>query len=251
MSQEMREALAEIFKENHSHFVQSLDAWTSSNGYAFMAIVIHYIGNDGKLDMFDPAITAFVMDNATNNDTMVEAFECRCDELMIHEAVHWGFHAIVKRVRWGGSFLSKPEYRYFGPCLNMVCAPMLGYRNMGALAHARISKHGHMHPHLDIERNTGMCAHTRILKHGDVRPRSDIKTRDFIIAEKYRKCKRDIPYLYIGHQTVPYFYGNMSRKNGYVPVPLARLVQPLTVRQRYGLSRKWGPVTGRLRVKDG
>ncbi|KAJ6568101.1 hypothetical protein DFH09DRAFT_856019, partial [Mycena vulgaris] len=28
-------------------------------------------------------ITAFVMDNATNNDTMVEAFERRCDELGI------------------------------------------------------------------------------------------------------------------------------------------------------------------------
>ncbi|KAJ6556719.1 hypothetical protein B0H10DRAFT_1847432, partial [Mycena sp. CBHHK59/15] len=28
-------------------------------------------------------ITAFVMDNATNNDTMVEAFQCRCRERSI------------------------------------------------------------------------------------------------------------------------------------------------------------------------
>lgn len=27
----------------------SLDAWTSSNQYAFLAIVAHYITNDGKL----------------------------------------------------------------------------------------------------------------------------------------------------------------------------------------------------------
>jgi hypothetical protein len=65
MSNEMRNELKAIFKvcfgrsvastnsqisqENKSNFVLSLDAWTSSNGYAFLAIVIHYIGNDGKL----------------------------------------------------------------------------------------------------------------------------------------------------------------------------------------------------------
>lgn len=36
-------------KENTSNFALSLDAWTSSNGHAFMAIVIHYISNTGKL----------------------------------------------------------------------------------------------------------------------------------------------------------------------------------------------------------
>jgi hypothetical protein len=36
-------------KENTSFFAVSLDAWTSSNGYAFMAIVLHWIGNNGKL----------------------------------------------------------------------------------------------------------------------------------------------------------------------------------------------------------
>lgn len=39
-------------QENTSMFAISLDAWTSGNGYAFMAIVIHYIGNDGKLGEF-------------------------------------------------------------------------------------------------------------------------------------------------------------------------------------------------------
>lgn len=33
-------------------FAVSLDAWTSSNGYAFMAIVVHYISNDGKIGKF-------------------------------------------------------------------------------------------------------------------------------------------------------------------------------------------------------
>ncbi|KIK76512.1 hypothetical protein PAXRUDRAFT_18157 [Paxillus rubicundulus Ve08.2h10] len=28
----------------------SLDAWTSSNGYAFLAIVLHYVTNDWKLE---------------------------------------------------------------------------------------------------------------------------------------------------------------------------------------------------------
>ena len=27
----------------------ALDAWTSSNGYAFLAIVMHYVNNDWKL----------------------------------------------------------------------------------------------------------------------------------------------------------------------------------------------------------
>ncbi|KAK7042062.1 Transposase-like protein [Favolaschia claudopus] len=50
MSVEMRAGLKQIFAENLSDFVLSLDAWTSSNGYAFLAIVVHYIGNDGKLE---------------------------------------------------------------------------------------------------------------------------------------------------------------------------------------------------------
>ncbi|KAJ6622463.1 hypothetical protein B0H10DRAFT_2431847 [Mycena sp. CBHHK59/15] len=49
MEEEMVKELFVTFKETTSDFVLSLDAWTSSNGYAFMAIVIHYIGNDSKL----------------------------------------------------------------------------------------------------------------------------------------------------------------------------------------------------------
>jgi hypothetical protein len=52
----------------------------------------------------------------------------------------------------------------------------------------------------------------------------------------------------LGHQPVPDFYGNTARKYCYAPVPSARLVQPVTVRQRYGSSRKRVPVTVRLRV---
>ncbi|KAJ7792593.1 hypothetical protein B0H13DRAFT_2172466 [Mycena leptocephala] len=44
----------------------------------FLAIVIHYIGNDGSseclIDFRELVDHHFVMDNATNNDTMVEAF---------------------------------------------------------------------------------------------------------------------------------------------------------------------------------
>ena len=37
----------------------SLDAWTSGNGYAFLAIVAHYITNDGVLgNIFFPSGTA-------------------------------------------------------------------------------------------------------------------------------------------------------------------------------------------------
>ncbi|KAK6981508.1 Transposase-like protein, partial [Favolaschia claudopus] len=87
----------------------SLDAWTSSNGYAFMAIVAHYVTNEGKLEelLIDfveligehsgenmaeviweslerygliGRVMAFMMDNASNNDTLVAAFERRCTE---------------------------------------------------------------------------------------------------------------------------------------------------------------------------
>ncbi|KAK6984038.1 ribonuclease H-like domain-containing protein [Favolaschia claudopus] len=93
----------------------SLDAWSSSNGYAFMAIVAHYVTNEGKLDtqlrseelLIDfveligehsgenmaevvwesldrygliGRVMAFMMDNASNNDTLAAAFERRCNE---------------------------------------------------------------------------------------------------------------------------------------------------------------------------
>jgi hypothetical protein len=45
----------------------------------------------------------------------------------------------------------------------------------------------------------------------------------------------------MGHETVPYFYGNTPGKNGYAPVPLEKL-------GRYGLIRKRVAVTGPLRA---
>jgi hypothetical protein len=43
-----------LFQELESKITISLDAWTSSNGYAFLAIVAHYITNDGKLGTISP-----------------------------------------------------------------------------------------------------------------------------------------------------------------------------------------------------
>ncbi|CAA7268097.1 unnamed protein product [Cyclocybe aegerita] len=50
METEMVDGFQAMFKENTSNFAISLDAWTSSNGHAFMAIVIHYISNTRKLE---------------------------------------------------------------------------------------------------------------------------------------------------------------------------------------------------------
>ncbi|KAF5319077.1 hypothetical protein D9758_018663 [Tetrapyrgos nigripes] len=92
-----------------SKFSLSLDAWTSSNGYAFLAIVIHYVDNYGKLveQLIDfreligehsgenmaeavwdtlqkfgitDRVIAFVMDNVTNNDTMIESLAKKYSE---------------------------------------------------------------------------------------------------------------------------------------------------------------------------
>ncbi|KAF5366386.1 hypothetical protein D9758_009749 [Tetrapyrgos nigripes] len=98
-----------LFSEVESKFAISLDAWTSSNGYAFMAIIAHYVDNKGKLvevlidfrelvgehsgaNMAEAVwdtlekfgitarVIAFMMDNATNNDTLVENFGQMCTE---------------------------------------------------------------------------------------------------------------------------------------------------------------------------
>ncbi|KAF7370018.1 Transposase-like protein [Mycena sanguinolenta] len=98
-----KQAAAAQVPWNQEHFETLL----ANNGYAFLAIVIHYIDNEGKLEecLIDfrelvgqhsgenmgaavwqtvekfgliGQITAFVMDNATNNDTMIEAFTRRC-----------------------------------------------------------------------------------------------------------------------------------------------------------------------------
>ncbi|KAF4617983.1 hypothetical protein D9613_012957 [Agrocybe pediades] len=102
----------EMFASLQSKRSISLDAWTSSNQYAFLAIVAHYVSNAGVLEellidfkeligehsgenmaatvwdtlqMYDIThkVMAFVMDNATNNDTMLVALERRFEEAQI------------------------------------------------------------------------------------------------------------------------------------------------------------------------
>ncbi|KAF5362633.1 hypothetical protein D9758_009592 [Tetrapyrgos nigripes] len=98
-----------LSRELDSHVSISLDAWTSPNGYAFVAIVVHYVMNNRKLEEIlidfkeligehsgnnmseavwdtlssygiQDKIMAFVMDNASNNNTMVNAFEQKCNK---------------------------------------------------------------------------------------------------------------------------------------------------------------------------
>ncbi|KAG9226778.1 hypothetical protein CCMSSC00406_0009676 [Pleurotus cornucopiae] len=93
-----------MFAELDSKVSLSLDAWTSPNQYAFLAIVAHFVTNDGCLDellidfteligehtganMADAVwstmkrygligrVIAIVMDNASNNNTLMEALE--------------------------------------------------------------------------------------------------------------------------------------------------------------------------------
>ncbi|KAE9382320.1 hypothetical protein BT96DRAFT_1010880 [Gymnopus androsaceus JB14] len=48
MFESMINSLHQMFKELESKILISLDAWTSPNGFAFIAIVVHYITNDGR-----------------------------------------------------------------------------------------------------------------------------------------------------------------------------------------------------------
>ncbi|KAJ3533021.1 hypothetical protein NMY22_g7505 [Coprinellus aureogranulatus] len=97
----------DMFKSLDTKVAISLDAWTSENQYAFLAIVAHYVSKDGELEelLIDfreiqgahtgenlaelvwrtmetygllGKVIAFVMDNATNNDTLVQSIERRC-----------------------------------------------------------------------------------------------------------------------------------------------------------------------------
>ncbi|KAI9448889.1 hypothetical protein F5148DRAFT_1153303 [Russula earlei] len=77
----------------------SLDAWTSSNQYPFLAIVAHYVTNDGQLgenvaevvwatlELFGlfRKIIALVMDNTSNNNTLMTLLEWRCQQ--------WGYRS--------------------------------------------------------------------------------------------------------------------------------------------------------------
>ncbi|SJL02917.1 uncharacterized protein ARMOST_06258 [Armillaria ostoyae] len=107
IGEDVMASLMQMFSELEAKVSISLDVWTSPNGYAFMAIIAHYVNNKGKLEetlidfrellgkhsgdnMADVVwetlkvfgligwVMAFVMDNATNNDTMVDAIEQKC-----------------------------------------------------------------------------------------------------------------------------------------------------------------------------
>ncbi|KAJ6491549.1 hypothetical protein DFH09DRAFT_1104917 [Mycena vulgaris] len=90
---------------------------------------------------------------------------------VIHEAVHWGFHAMGKWVHWGGFF-------FFEQTAIRVLWPMLEYCNTGSQAHARIAKYGYIGLHLNSEIqihrptlkycNTGTQAHAQIAKYRPV-----------------------------------------------------------------------------------
>jgi len=104
MGEDTVAGVQKLISELHCKVSLSLDAWTSSNGHAFLAIVMHYISNDWRVEelLIDfreiqgehsganmgqavwetvqlyglkGRIVAIVMDNTTNNDTLVEYLE--------------------------------------------------------------------------------------------------------------------------------------------------------------------------------
>ncbi|KAJ7893099.1 hypothetical protein B0H14DRAFT_2685188 [Mycena olivaceomarginata] len=52
MGDDLKKELCAFFASLQEKVSISLDAWTSSNGYVFLAIVAHYINNDGKLGAY-------------------------------------------------------------------------------------------------------------------------------------------------------------------------------------------------------
>ncbi|KAJ8514911.1 hypothetical protein ONZ45_g7593 [Pleurotus djamor] len=106
LEKDVVKSTAKMFKKLRGKVAISLDAWTSSNHYAFLAIVAHYVTNEGKLEerLIDfreldgehsgenmaeavwetltvygilRKVIAFVMDNASNNNTLMTALEER------------------------------------------------------------------------------------------------------------------------------------------------------------------------------
>lgn len=102
---------------------------------------------------------------------------CFAWSIVIHGAVHWGFHPMVKWVHWGVFFFpSKPQYGYAGPRLNTAKRVLWPAFEYGTLACAQISKHGYVRPCSDIEtwvrlpmlgyQNTGTFTYAQISKYG-------------------------------------------------------------------------------------
>ncbi|KAJ8456982.1 hypothetical protein ONZ45_g18499 [Pleurotus djamor] len=117
-------AMVEMFSKLDSKVSLSLDAWTSSNQYAFLAIVAHFVSNDGILEeiLIDfqeligahtganlaevvwrtmtnfglvgkRKVVAIVMDNASNNDTLMSTLEG------LHHQFGYDFPAKSSRLR--------------------------------------------------------------------------------------------------------------------------------------------------------
>ncbi|KAJ7719471.1 hypothetical protein B0H14DRAFT_2643028 [Mycena olivaceomarginata] len=49
MGDKLEKELTAMFAKNESKFALSLDGWTSSNGYASIAMVLHWVNNSGDL----------------------------------------------------------------------------------------------------------------------------------------------------------------------------------------------------------
>ncbi|KAJ7442859.1 hypothetical protein FB451DRAFT_96437 [Mycena latifolia] len=56
MGKDLKAELSSFFAALEGMVSISLDAWTSSNGYAFLAIVAHYVTNEGKLGEYPISI---------------------------------------------------------------------------------------------------------------------------------------------------------------------------------------------------
>ncbi|PPQ79924.1 hypothetical protein CVT25_002998 [Psilocybe cyanescens] len=94
-----------MFAELEGKVSISLDAWTSPNNIAFLGIVAHYTNEAGELEelLIDfcelmgehsgknmaEAIMAFMLDNASNNDTFVDGIKIRCDKAGIQFNPVW------------------------------------------------------------------------------------------------------------------------------------------------------------------
>uniref|UniRef100_A0A0W0GFI2 Transposase-like protein n=1 Tax=Moniliophthora roreri TaxID=221103 RepID=A0A0W0GFI2_MONRR len=106
LGEKMFDETREMFKDLDLKISLSIDAWTLSNSHAFLAIVAHWVSNEGHLELlidFCPLmgehsgenmaavvwetmekygitgkIMAIMMDNASNNDTLMEELELHC-----------------------------------------------------------------------------------------------------------------------------------------------------------------------------
>lgn len=108
MGEDTMEGVKKMIAELNSKVSLSLDAWTSLNQHAFLAIVMHYVTNEGQLEelLIDfreligehsgrnmasevwgiletyglkGKVLAIVADNAANNDTMVKSLGEKCE----------------------------------------------------------------------------------------------------------------------------------------------------------------------------